>query len=65
MVEIFVTNFANIWDKKKQLRAGELITVFLFSTMNDKYSLINYKYKEKNNKTLNIWVSRAICPNSL
>jgi len=28
MLEIFVTNFANIWDKKKQLRAGELITVF-------------------------------------
>jgi len=31
MLEIFVTNFANIWDKKKQLRAGELITAFLFN----------------------------------
>ena len=54
-----------ISDKKKQLRAGELITVFFFLTMNDKYTIINYKYKEKTNKALNIWVSRAICPNSL
>ena len=54
-----------ISDKKKQLRAGELITVFFFLTMNDKYTIINYKYKQKINKMLNIWVSRAICPNSL
>ena len=54
-----------ICDKKKQLRAGELTTVFFFLTMNDKYSIINYKYKEKRNKALNICVNRAICPNSL
>ena len=36
-----------ICDKKKQLRAGELITVFFFLTMNDKYT-INYLIKLKN-----------------
>jgi hypothetical protein len=36
-----------ICDKKKQLRAGELTTVFFFSTMNDKYN-INYLIKLKN-----------------
>jgi hypothetical protein len=37
----------HILHKKKQLRAGELTTVFFFSTMNDKYT-INYLIKLKN-----------------